>query len=503
MGLDEETAESGAVSGHRGSVWAPGHRQLTAGLVLTVTLVALESLSVATILPVVSRQLGDLRLYGWVFSAFFLANLVGTVVAGDLADRRGLRRSLLGGLVLFGVGLAIGGTALDMPVLVVGRVVQGFGAGAVAAIAYVTVGRSYPNRDRPRMLAVLSTAWVVPGLIGPVLSALVATAFGWRWVFLGLIPLVGAAATLVAPALRAVPAPARADTARATATTTARATATATARTTTTATTTATTATATARLPIVPALGAAGGAGAILAGLTIARPLPTLALVVVGLAVAIPALTRLTPKGTLRARSGLPVTVLSRGLLTFAFFSGDAYVPFLLTTVRHQPTTFAGLTLTVGTMTWTVAAWIQERTVHHWGPRRLIAAGQATVVLALGGLALCLLPEVPAWVTVVAWGLGGFGMGLAYASVSLTALDRAPAGRQGWATSAVQLNDVLGTALGAGVAGAAVAFGQRHGQVRPGLACALAVAAVVGLLGLAVSHRVPATLLGATGTGGG
>src|SRR5215475_14587076 len=53
-------------------VWAPGVRLLTAGLVMNVTLVAFESLSVATVLPVVSHQLGDLRLYGWVFSAFFL-----------------------------------------------------------------------------------------------------------------------------------------------------------------------------------------------------------------------------------------------------------------------------------------------------------------------------------------------------------------------------------------------------------------------------------------------
>jgi MFS family permease len=72
----------------RPGIWAPGMRRLTAGLVLTVTLAAFEALAVATILPVVSRQLGDLRLYGWVFSAFFLATLVGTVIAGGLADRR-------------------------------------------------------------------------------------------------------------------------------------------------------------------------------------------------------------------------------------------------------------------------------------------------------------------------------------------------------------------------------------------------------------------------------
>ena len=129
---------------------------------MTVTLVAFESLSVATILPVVSRQLGDLRLYGWVFSAFFLSSLVGIVVSGAVSDRRGIGVPLVGGLVVFGVGLALAGTAGNMPVLVAGRVVQGFGAGAVPAAAYATIGRTYPDSLRPTMFATLSTAWVVP-----------------------------------------------------------------------------------------------------------------------------------------------------------------------------------------------------------------------------------------------------------------------------------------------------------------------------------------------------
>ena len=131
-------------------MWAPGVRQLTGGLVMTVTLVAFESLSVATILPVVSRQLGDLRLYGWVFSAFFLSSLVGIVVSGALSDRRGIGPPLIGGLVIFAAGLAIAGTATNMPVLVAGRVVQGFGAGTVPAAAYAAIGRAYPSRVQPK-----------------------------------------------------------------------------------------------------------------------------------------------------------------------------------------------------------------------------------------------------------------------------------------------------------------------------------------------------------------
>ena len=56
-------------------VWAPARRRLTTGLVLTITLVAFEALAIATIMPVVSDDLGGLGLYGWVFSGFFLGGL--------------------------------------------------------------------------------------------------------------------------------------------------------------------------------------------------------------------------------------------------------------------------------------------------------------------------------------------------------------------------------------------------------------------------------------------
>ena len=105
------------------------------------------------------------------------------------------------GLVLFAVGLVVGGFAPSMPLLVIGRFVQGFGAGVVPAIGYVAIGRAFSVAERPRMFAILSTAWVVPGLVGPVLAERIAQGVGWRWVFLGLLPLVLAAGLVVVPAM--------------------------------------------------------------------------------------------------------------------------------------------------------------------------------------------------------------------------------------------------------------------------------------------------------------
>src|SRR5205807_1693840 len=88
-------------------VWAPERRPLTTGLVLTTTLIAAEALAVITIMPQVERDLGGLSLYGWVFSAFMLGSLLGTVAAGREADRAGPARPFAAGLALFAAGLAV------------------------------------------------------------------------------------------------------------------------------------------------------------------------------------------------------------------------------------------------------------------------------------------------------------------------------------------------------------------------------------------------------------
>jgi MFS family permease len=116
-------------------LWAPQRRALTAGLVLTITFVASQALAVVTVMPIVARDLGGLRLYGWVFSGFMLGSVVGIVAAGREADRRGPAAPFVAGVVLFGCGLAVAGLAPSMGVLVAGRVLQGMGIAAAFAAA--------------------------------------------------------------------------------------------------------------------------------------------------------------------------------------------------------------------------------------------------------------------------------------------------------------------------------------------------------------------------------
>ena len=435
-------------------------RGLTVGLVLNVTFVAFEALAIATIMPLVADDLGGISLYGWVFSAFLLADLVGIVLAGELADRYGAALPFATGLALFAVGLLIGGLAPSMPVLVLARAIQGFGAGAIPAVAYVVIGRTYPDALRPRMFAVLSTAWVVPGIAGPALAAFVAQQVGWRWVFLGLLPLVIVAGSLALRELRRVPGhPNRA-----------------------------------ARRVFVDAVRVAAGAGFALGGLQERDPIVTPLLVAVGLVLALPALRNLLPAGTFRASGALPAAVLSRGILTFAFFAPDIFVPLTVTTIRGESVILSGIALTAGTIAWTTGAWIQERTVFRVGPAPLVRNGFLLVAIGIAAMGAVLGGFVPAWLCVPAWGIAGLGIGMAYSSISLVVLRHAAAGTEGSTAASMQLADILGNALGTGIGAVTVAAAVASlGGPALGVAITDALAAIVAIVGVFIASRLRAT----------
>lgn len=437
-----------------------GRRPLTIGLVLIVTGIAFESLAVAAVMPRIAEDLDGIRLYGWAFSAFMLAQVVGISIAGPAGDRRGPARPTSVGLVLFGGGLLLGGAAGSMPVLVLARAVQGAGAGAVFSMAYVAMGRAYPGPARARLMAVLSTAWVIPGITGPGLAGAIADAFGWRWVLLGLVPLLPIAGVLTMPSLLRIGPDPDAPPARA------------------------------GRLRLVVRL--AGGVALLLTGLSGGWPPAALAAVVAGAVLAGPALRGLLPAGTLRAAGPVPAAIALRGLTAFAFFGAEAFIPLALTSLKGLGTAAAGLSLTVAALTWASGAWAQAHWGATWGARRTGATGLGLVTAGILGAALLLLPGIPAAVGIAAWGLAGAGMGLSYPATGLTVLEEAPAGQVGTATSALQLADTLGVALGTGLGGAALALALSAGAGRRvGIAAADVIALLAAAAAIAATRGLP------------
>jgi MFS family permease len=446
-------------------LFTPSLRGLTIGLVSTITLVALESLAIGTVMPIVTDELGDLPLYGWVYTAFFLGSLIGIVLSGGVLDRMPLQRPFAVGLGLFGLGLAIGGLAPSMPVLIAARFLQGLGGGALTPTAYVAIGRCLPERLQPRMFAMLSTAWVVPGVLGPSLAAVVGELAGWRWVFLGLLPLLAIAGGLALNALRHVPAAAQpaADGARP----------------------------ASDLHLLAAALVAAAGAALLVGGLGAANPLVVVAGSVLGISLLLPAYRWLTPPGTLLLATGVPAAIFLRGLMTFSFFAADAYIALLLQTWRGTPATLTGVVFTVTTIAWTLGTWTQARRIDRYGPRRFVALGFACI--AVGGLlTLPVIAGAPPEIAVLTWAIPGIGMGFMYSAVTLVVLRGVEGREQGSASSSLQLSDILGMTLGAGVAGAITAAGTRAGAegLGPALAAVFALSIGSAVFGVIASGRV-------------
>jgi len=441
-------------------LWSPTRRPLTLGLVLTITLVAAEALAVSTAMPIVARDLGGLELYGLVFSAFLIGSLLGIVVVGGLIDRRGLVLPFVIGLILFAIGLAIGGLAPSMQVLIGARFIQGIGGGAIPPIAYVAIGRSLPERLRPRMFAMLSTAWILPGILGPALAGIVAQVFHWRLIFLGLLPLIVVSGTIALRGLRPLPRiPPSSD--------------------------------IPALRRLVDAVVLAIGVALLTGGLTSQEPATLAALSLAGVALTLFAFQRLTPAGTLTARRGYPTAVLLRGFLTFAFFCVDVYVALLLVEIRGWSAAEAGIALTAATLSWTSGSWVQARLSARFRPEQFALVGFPVVAIGIGLLGLVLVPSVPAVLAIPIFALAGFGMGLAYSQFALIVLRDVPAVIQGTVTSGLTLSDVIGTALGTGISAAFVSNAVREGAgPGPGIGLAIAMGTAVAVLGFVLAPRL-------------
>ncbi|MEV7421626.1 MFS transporter [Streptomyces sp. NPDC091212] len=461
-----------------GGVFAPPHRALTLGVILAVGMVAFESLGVATVLPDIARRLDGLGAYGWGLSALMLANIVATVLAGRAADRSGPARPLALGMLLFAAGCALAGTAGSWPLFLLGRVAQGLGVGAIMAMAYTVIGLAYPERLRARMFALLSSAWTIPSLAGPVVAGTLADRVGWRGVFLLMLPLVAVAAALTLPAVGRVRVRDAGEPAR-------------------TAGTAGTTGTAEIpwwKGPLAGAVLLTAGTGLLLQALLLRDAVLLAVLSAAGIALAVPALRRVTPRGTLTARPGLGAGIALRGLLCGVYFGSEAFLPLGLQELRGLSPTAAGLGLSAGAITWVLGSLLQARrdAGNPGGRTTGVTLGFA---LLLGGVAVTatavLAGSVPAWIAVLGWAIGGAGMGIAFNASTTETLEQAPPGRQGEISGALQLAQTLATALVAGIGGAALALAHHHGATtRAALLWTFAFTAALASAGVLLAGRI-------------
>ncbi len=447
-------------------ILAPSLRALTIGMLGLVSILAFEQLAVATVMPVVAQALGGMTLYAAAFGVAMAAGIFGMALAGPWTDRAGPRPALWAGIAAFVLGVLGVGVALDMPQLVAGRALQGFGGGLMSVALYVVVAQAYPPGLHPRIFSAFAAAWVLPAIVGPVLAGLIARHLGWRWVFLAAALLAVPAALLLRQGLQRLPQRPRQNDA--------------------------------GRLPLPDsaarsrlwwAAGTALSAGLLYAGGKAQGPGGLLmACALLGIACWAP---RLLPRGTLAGRPGLPAVIALRGLAAAAFFAGEVLIPLLLVSERGASAVEAGLVLMVGALGWSAGSWFQGRGTHTGNDDarvRVLQLGMAAIGLGVLAVTVVLLPAVPIAVAGLAWAVAGVGMGLVYPTLSVLTLECAPVAEQGAASAALQLSDSLFSAVGLALASAALAALLAWSSGGAYLA-GFGLAAALALAGVALARR--------------
>lgn len=178
------------------------YRALTIGIILAVTTVAFEGLGVTTIAPKVAQSLNAIHYYGWIFSAFLLSQIIGTMVIGQQIDKNGVYKSFVVSILIFVTGIVIAATSFNIYMLIGGRAFQGFGAGALLTCVYSSITLSYPDSLRTKILAAFSSAYILPALIGPYIAGLLAENLSWRFVFWLVLPFIVLSVCLTLPLFR-------------------------------------------------------------------------------------------------------------------------------------------------------------------------------------------------------------------------------------------------------------------------------------------------------------
>jgi EmrB/QacA subfamily drug resistance transporter len=158
-------------------------------IMLSMFMASIEGTIVATAMPNIVAELGGFSLFSWVFSIFLLIQAVTIPVYGKLSDLFGRKPVFILGITVFLIGSTLCGFARTMTALIVFRLIQGFGAGAVQPIASTIIGDMYTLEERAKVQGYLSSVWGISSIVGPALGGLFVQYVHWSWVFWVNIPL--------------------------------------------------------------------------------------------------------------------------------------------------------------------------------------------------------------------------------------------------------------------------------------------------------------------------
>jgi MFS family permease len=416
------------------------YRPLQAGLILAVSLHAFDELVITIALPTIVRDLGGGDWYGVSLASYILASLISVVWAGNSIDRRGPLRIFLIGYGLFAVGLLMAMQASTMWEFIAARAVQGLGGGISWTVAYAITNIVIPREERPRMVAWLDSAWLIPSILAPTVGGYVVDYLDWHWIFSGQLPFLLLGMYLLYPHLKVmnkVPDAGVAD----------------------------------SRGAIWGALRIALGAAVFVA--VLAQPLSWLWLLLpLSIAIAWRPFISVMPAGFNRARRGLPAAVLLHFLVFFAFYSAEMYMPLMMIELRGISSSVTGLAFTSCAFAWIGASFLQAWLSGRISVYRSLLIGVALTFIGVALTAALLIPAVPFWLIYISWAIAGAGMGVAFNTIVSATMNFTRDGEEGATSTANGISGALSIGLAAGIGGAITNHGEYAGA---GLADALGI----------------------------
>ncbi|MEA3197917.1 MAG: hypothetical protein QOF32_1969, partial [Gammaproteobacteria bacterium] len=394
----------------------------------------IEATIVSTAMPQIVAQLGGLRLYSWVFSSFLLAQTATTVVFGNLADIYGRKPVMLVGIGVFLVGSILAGLAWSMPAMILFRLIQGVGAGAMQPVAMTIVADLYPARERGKIQGYLASVWAVSAVLGPVVGGLIIRNISWAWVFwinipVGLIAAAGFIAFLhenVKHERRSI------DIAGALSFTIA----------------------VTSLLIALTEMGTSSHT--LLAAAAAVFCVSTLAFVLQERRAANPMVSfALWSHRPIAATNGVAV------LAGMALIGLTTFLPIYVQIVLHRSPVVAGLALTTMLVGWPAGATLAARLFHRFALHQLLLAG--TLLLPVGAtLFVSLGPQSSPLTAAFGSLIMGFGMGLLSVSSLVLIQEIVDRSQRGSVTASNLFSRNLGSTLGATALGAVL----NHGLTR-------------------------------------
>jgi EmrB/QacA subfamily drug resistance transporter len=401
------------------------NRPLTVtGVLLAISIAAMEATVVATAMPTVVQKLGGIEWYGWVISAYVLASAVTMPLYGKLADLYGRRRTLMIGLSIFLVGSLACGFAPSMGTLIAFRALQGIGAGGIQPIAITIIGDIFRPEERARIQGVFAAVWGVAGMSGPLVGGLIVRALSWRWIFFINVPFGILSAVVLTIAFHE-----KVETKK-------------------------------RSLDFAGAAALGGAIVALLLGATNVAPLVTIPAAIVLLAlfafieqrVEEPVLSL-----ALLRRHVILVASIEGALVGSVMSSTLAYLPLFVQAVLGGTPTRAGLAVSPMLVGWPLASALSGRMLLRFGYRPLIRCGFVLVAIAAFVVAWLVRGraspvEIGAAVFVL-----GLGMGLANTPLIIAVQENAAWHERGVATASTMFFRSIGGAVAVGALGAIIA----------------------------------------------